>query len=358
MTTATGHQHSHAPSRRLLSAAIVTVFLLVALAGAALPARASVAIADAKARAQSWVDAQVGYSQTETFTNQYGTYRTDCSGYVSMIWALPSSLTTRTLPAVAHQISKNELASGDILLFRGGGGLEGHVVMFDKWANEARTRYWAYEELGGGPGPYGALYHEIEYPYWGGTTYGTYLPYRKNGAVVQSPAPLSMSLIVDSSGSMTSSDPGNRRVDAANAYVAASLPTDEVAVVDFDGSSRVAIPAVPVGTNRQALSDAIRTIDSSGGTDLGAGLSAGHSVLDAASGVARAAIFLTDGQGSYSGQATLFRDKGWKIYTIGLGGGVDSTILRQIANETGDATSNSARRRTWCASFSRSARKW
>lgn len=149
------------------------------------------------------------------------------------------------------------------------------------------------------------------------------------------PAPLSMALIIDSSGSMTSSDPGSRRLDAANAYVAASLPTDEVGVVDFDGSSRVAIDAVEVDTNRQPLTDAIATIDSSGGTDLGVGLTAGFGVLDAASGVERAAIFLTDGQGTYGGQASLFRDKGWKVFTIGLGSGVDGALLQQIATETG-----------------------
>ena len=31
-------------------------------------------------RARSWVAADVGYSGSNYFTNQYGTYRTDCSG--------------------------------------------------------------------------------------------------------------------------------------------------------------------------------------------------------------------------------------------------------------------------------------
>lgn len=148
-------------------------------------------------------------------------------------------------------------------------------------------------------------------------------------------AEVSTALILDSSGSMGWNDPEDRRRDAARAYLAASDPSDEVAVIDFDGSSRVASPPVQVGPNRQSLFDAIATIDSSGDTDLGAGLADGCDALGQATGPKRAALFFTDGDGSYNDEAACFASKGWKVYTFGLGSSVDATVLTDIADATG-----------------------
>ncbi|MCW2757569.1 MAG: hypothetical protein JWO46_1315 [Nocardioidaceae bacterium] len=126
---------------------------------------------DALTRAASWVAAKVKYSQSKYFTNAYGKYRTDCSGYVSMAWALTSSYTTRTLGSVSHPITAAELTSGDILLSAGR-----HVVLFDAWANPQHTSYWGYEES---PSP-GATHRVIPYPYFAGNAPKTFLPYRKN----------------------------------------------------------------------------------------------------------------------------------------------------------------------------------
>ena len=158
-------------------------------------------------------------------------------------------------------------------------------------------------------------------------------------STIQSPgqpsSEVSTALIIDSSGSMSSNDPQNRRIAAAEAYITASLTEDEVGVVDFDDSARVVSGAVQVGDNRQALIDAVNTIDSSGGTNLGAGLAAGCGVLDAAHRQRRAAIFLTDGQGSYTNEATCFSSEGWPVFTIGLGSGVNEGLLASIAAQTG-----------------------
>jgi hypothetical protein len=127
-------------------------------------------------RAQSWINEKVGYSTTSSHTNVYGTYRADCSGYVSMIWALSKSYVTNTLPQVSHSIAKADLVRGDVLLNTATGS-SGHVVLFDSWANAAHTAYNGYEE-----NPYwgGAHYTtNMTYPYWPG--YGTYNPYRLNG---------------------------------------------------------------------------------------------------------------------------------------------------------------------------------
>lgn len=133
------------------------------------PGSETIDSASAITRAQSWVDEQVPYSQSLWHTNGYGTYRQDCSGYVSLAWGLGSSLTTFTLPQVSHEITKANLRAGDILLS------SGHTLLFHKWANDAKSEYWAYEQIK--PGRV-ATYRKVPYPYWDG--YGTYLPYRKN----------------------------------------------------------------------------------------------------------------------------------------------------------------------------------
>ena len=94
------------------------------------------------ARAQLWVQAQVPYSQTEWFTNQNGTYRQDCSGYVSMAWGLDqyTDFWTWNLNLVSHTIPAAELLPGDILLSNE------HTILFAGWANSQHTAFDYYEE--------------------------------------------------------------------------------------------------------------------------------------------------------------------------------------------------------------------
>jgi hypothetical protein len=54
-------------------------------------------------RGQNWVDKHVPYNQG----GSYEGYRTDCSGFVSMCWQLPTpGHTTSTLPTVSKTINK------------------------------------------------------------------------------------------------------------------------------------------------------------------------------------------------------------------------------------------------------------
>ena len=122
-------------------------------------------------RGNSWVAAKVSYSQKRYYANGYGRYRTDCSGFVSMMWALSSSYTTRTLPKISYAITKAQLRSGDILNSPGN-----HVVLFDAWADAAHTRYWGYEETPGA----GATHHVIPYPYWSGHRTASFVPRRED----------------------------------------------------------------------------------------------------------------------------------------------------------------------------------
>jgi hypothetical protein len=108
-------------------------------------------------KAKNWLTAKNGrpvpYSQTARFQG----WRPDCSGYVSMAWNTQSNpasnggFSTVSLPNISHRITWNDLRAGDIIgnLGPGTGGDAGHVMIFDKWANSAKTQYWVYEQSGG-----------------------------------------------------------------------------------------------------------------------------------------------------------------------------------------------------------------
>jgi cell wall-associated NlpC family hydrolase len=71
----------------------------------------------------------------------------DCSAYLSRTWRVPRQ-TTDTLHAVADPIDRDELEAGDALnlqTWKDPSG-HGHVRLFDRWADAARTRMWVYEE--------------------------------------------------------------------------------------------------------------------------------------------------------------------------------------------------------------------
>ncbi|MFD4907564.1 NlpC/P60 family protein [Kitasatospora purpeofusca] len=104
--------------------------------------------AEVLARAQSWVDEGVWYSQQVYYTDSNGTYRTDCSGFVSMAWHLGVSRTTWTLPGVSTPISLDSLQPGDALnrLNPYTGEYDAHVVVFAGWTDSAHTSASVYEE--------------------------------------------------------------------------------------------------------------------------------------------------------------------------------------------------------------------
>jgi len=93
-------------------------------------------------RAELWVAQQVPYSQTSWWTNAYGTYRQDCSGYVSMAWDLDqyTDFWTGNLNLVSRTIPAATLLPGDILLS------VKHTILFAGWANPQHTEFDYFEE--------------------------------------------------------------------------------------------------------------------------------------------------------------------------------------------------------------------
>ncbi len=135
-------------------------------------------------------------------------------------------------------------------------------------------------------------------------------------------------------------DPWGERRSAAKNLIDRLSPTDRVAIVDFDHESAVIHPLSFLGskTAREAAKSAVGRIDNTGGTNLSAGLDAaigelaGHRTPERSQFV----IFLTDGQGEYSPEsAARARQKGIKIYTVGLGEEAQTDLLQSVAVDTG-----------------------
>lgn len=100
-------------------------------------------------RARHWSNQGVPYSM-QAYTNDANgkSYRTDCSGLVSMALHLPNSESTVTLPGAVHPINKDDLKPGDIVgnLGPGTAGAGGHVMIFNGWVDESRTQFRTIEE--------------------------------------------------------------------------------------------------------------------------------------------------------------------------------------------------------------------
>ncbi|MFJ9609181.1 hypothetical protein ACIRS1_22860 [Kitasatospora sp. NPDC101176] len=131
------------------------------------------------ARAQNWVDQGVPYSQSLWHSDSNGSYRQDCSGFVSMAWHLGSSRVTSTLDDVSTKLgSLDDLKPGDMI-----DNISTHVVLFAGWTDGSHNTAVIYEE----PKP-GLTARKTTYS----RSYlisGGYMPYRYDNTVDSAPLP-------------------------------------------------------------------------------------------------------------------------------------------------------------------------
>lgn len=162
------------------------------------------------------------------------------------------------------------------------------------------------------------------------------------GYIITEKRPQDTVLVIDSSGSMDTSDPDNLRLEAAKKYVDNMTIPDRGAVVDFDATASL-VGGDPLGSNYPLIKQNIDSIDSNGGTFIGSGLEAANNELLANGDPSHlwVEILLTDGvesSGLYpftSQQIQIAADANITIFTIGLGPAVNETILKEIADRTG-----------------------
>ncbi|MFG3338641.1 hypothetical protein [Glycomyces sp. NPDC048151] len=92
-------------------------------------------------RAKNWLSRDIQYSQTNYATDVEGndSYRTDCSGMISMAWhATDNSFWTGSnWGSIASTVSKGSMRPGDALITTS----NGHAVMFMNWIDKAAGKF-------------------------------------------------------------------------------------------------------------------------------------------------------------------------------------------------------------------------
>jgi hypothetical protein len=157
--------------------------------------------------------------------------------------------------------------------------------------------------------------------------------------------PVDVALVIDRSGSMSSSGYLTPAKNAASTFVGFMQNDDNVGVVSFDQSSYVNFPLTLITSSatKTAAQNAINSITAGGSTSIGIGMQTGQTQLNRGrTGSHQAMILLSDG---YSNTAPWVRQvlptipNNTDIYTIALGSASDADTLSLIASQTGGAYS-------------------
>jgi len=156
-------------------------------------------------------------------------------------------------------------------------------------------------------------------------------------------APLNVAIVIDKSGSMSGEKIANARA-AAKAALDALSPDDIVAVVAFDDTVQVLVPATKA-SDRATIVQGIDRLNAGGMTALFAGVVKGGAEVRKFLSKERVnrVILLSDGQANvgYSSSASLgqlgaqLRKEGIAVTTLGLGLGYNEDLLVQLARESG-----------------------
>ena len=151
---------------------------------------------------------------------------------------------------------------------------------------------------------------------------------------------ISVALIIDATGSMVTNDPNNMRKTAAKVFIDSAQIGDKIAIVAFNTKKYHygRLRTIRSKADRDSLKAAVDKVGASDGTDIDLGLQGGfEELLSDGSNNAKTAVLLTDGANDPPKDTTkhlLFKNKGWPIYTVGLGQAKISE-LRKIATDTG-----------------------
>lgn len=151
----------------------------------------------------------------------------------------------------------------------------------------------------------------------------------------QKRAPISLAVVLDTSGSM-----GGEKIEEARRSVLRLLTEmrddDEIAVVRYSDSSELIQPLARVGSVRESLAQQIRQLGAAGGTNIPSGMSAGLRALDeSARGRVRRIVLVSDGLDSTRLQAeNLARSSfaaGITVSSLGIGLDFDESYMGSLA---------------------------
>ena len=163
------------------------------------------------------------------------------------------------------------------------------------------------------------------------------------------PGPYSANLLMDQSGSITSTDPSDSRIQASKIFLGALGSGDFATVSAFSGSisNEVEVYGGFVSDGKVYYSQVDALANSEvGGTPL---YNAIYKMIDYTSSNAttqnKAVVVFTDGENTSSGRSQTevearANQMGVKLFTVGLSSGTNRTVLGQMAERTGGAFMN------------------
>jgi Mg-chelatase subunit ChlD len=174
---------------------------------------------------------------------------------------------------------------------------------------------------------------------------------------VEPPETLAVTLVIDTSGSMATTDPQKLRERAANSFIDLLSPEDYLSIITFNTKEEVVLPMQKIQSSdnkasfKKSLSQKLRDI---GDTDYVLALNEASKQLSTVKDVKvrKVILFLTDGEPDPSSTKkndpefmNPYMDSLWKavsnlalnkyaVYSIGFSKGVDPAILKRISSST------------------------
>ncbi|RKH61098.1 DUF3520 domain-containing protein [Corallococcus interemptor] len=213
-----------------------------------------------------------------------------------------------------------------------------HAVRVEEFVNYFKYRYTPPEEgaftvhLEGAPSPFNARRQFVRVGVQGKVVSRSQ---RK---------PAHLVFLVDTSGSMASSDKLPLAIESIKVAVKNLNENDTVALVTYAGSTRDVLPPTPA-TDVKKIHAALDTLVAGGGTAMGSGMEAAykHAVKKAAAGVVSRVVVLTDGDANIgpnlSPKAMLasvqkYVSEGVTLTTVGFGmGNYHDSLMEQLADK-------------------------
>ncbi len=168
---------------------------------------------------------------------------------------------------------------------------------------------------------------------WQHSTVERILPVKMDAEKRRDEPDVAMVLVIDRSGSMAGL-PLEMAKAAAKATADTLSSDDLLEVVAFDSTPSRIVKMTPAGHRARIQTDIAR-IAPGGGTEIFPALDSAYQTLTVTAARKKHVILLTDGQAPQNGIRDLVQGmaaEGMTISTVGLGTGIDTTLLRQISD--------------------------
>jgi Mg-chelatase subunit ChlD len=168
---------------------------------------------------------------------------------------------------------------------------------------------------------------------WYHTAIERVLPVRMDAEKRRDEPGVAMDLVIDRSGSM-SGLPLEMAKSAARATADTLSPEDLLEVIAFDSQPTRIVKMIPA-KHRARIQNDIARLQPGGGTEIFGALDAAYQSLTVTRARRKHVILLTDGQAPQNGIRDLVQAmaaEGITVSSVGLGAGIDETLLRMISD--------------------------